>query len=460
MKPLATVSTLAVLSVMVWAQPYRVDLQQTTQPGTEATPAQQQTAPSNQTAPAAGQAAPQAPAAPAPVARPIPTCPNPAPTQPASARKWKGGQAEYQAFTAAAQAPAAQKAQAFANFVQKYPNSDYKVLALIQEMAAQTSSPAQAVETAETILKTPGADADAFVRAYSIISYFMPQLVQPNDPQMQQKLNTLYQAAYCGNQMLEAAQGLQPNAKAQSEYIYNRAIGFVALQDKNYPLAKQKLMQVVQFNSKDPLAYYWLGIAQLSDKPADFNTGIFSLARAADLAPQAQALTSYFQKVYDSYHGSDDGIQDVKTAAANNTQPPAGFKILSKIDIENAQIEAENARLAAEAAKQLPPANTFAGIEARLKLPDKAAPVWKDLKGQTIELDGVVVSAEGRHVDVAVGPDAISKNQADVRVMVAATPHVKEGEKVSVQGVATRYVTDPTFLLTLEKGSVKHTAAQ
>lgn len=459
MKPLATVSMLAALSVMVWAQPYRVDLQQTTQTGTDTAPAQQQTAPSSQTAPAAGQAAPT-PATPAPVARPIPTCPTPAPTQPASARKWKGGQAEYQAFTAAAQAPAAQRAQAFANFVQKYPNSDYKVLALIQEMAAQTSAPGQAVATAETILKTQGADADAFVRAYSIISYFMPQLLQPNDPQMQQKLDVLYQAAYCGNQMLQAAQGLQPAAKAQSEYIYNRAAGFVALQDKNYPQAKQKLQQVIQFNSKDPLAYYWLGIAQLSDKPADFNVGIFSLARAAALAPQAQALTSYFQKVYDSYHGSDDGIQDVKTAASTNTQPPAGFKILSKVDIENAQIEAENARLAAEAAKQLPPANTFAGIEARLKLPDKAAPVWKDLKGQTIELDGVVIATAPRHVDVAVGPDAISKNQADVRVVVAATPHVKEGEKVSVQGVAARYETDPAFLLTLEKGTVKHTAAK
>lgn len=452
MKPLATVSMVAALSVMVWAQPYRVDLQQTTQPGT-------QTAPSDQAAPAAGQAAPT-PAAPAPVARPIPTCPTPAATQPASARKWKGGQAEYQAFTAAAQAPAGQKAQAFAEFVQKYPNSDYKVLALIQEMAAETANPAQAVQTAQTILKTPGADADAFVRAYSIISYFMPQLLQPNDPQMQQKLDVLYQASYCGNQMLQAAQGLQPAAKAQSEYIYNRAAGFVALQDKNYPLAKQKLQQVVQFNSKDPLAYYWLGIAQLSAKPADFNGGIFSLARAADLAPQAQALTSYFQKVYDSYHGSDDGIQEVKTAASTNTQPPAGFKIQSAVDIENAKIEAENAAAAAKAAQELPPADTFAGIEARLKRPDKAAAVWKGLKGQAIELDGVVIATAARHVDVAVGPDSISKNQADVRVIVAATPHVRKGEKVSVQGIATRYVTDPDFLLTLEKGSVKPMAAK
>lgn len=455
MKPLATVSMLAALSVTMWAQPYRVDLQQTTQTGTQAAPAQQQAAPSGQAAPTA-----PAPTAPAPVARPIPTCPNPAPAQPASARKWKGGQAEYQAFTAAAQAPAGQKAQAFATFVQKYPDSDYKVLALIQEMAAETANPAQAVETAQTILKTPGADADAFVRAYSIISYFMPQLLQPNDPQLQQKLNVVYQASFCGNQMLQAAQGLQPAAKAQSEYIYNRAAGFVALQDKNYPLAKQKLQQVVQFNSKDPLAYYWLGIAELSDKPADFNGGIFSLGRAAALAPQAQALTSYFQKVYDSYHGSDEGIDAVKSAASTNTQPPAGFKVLSKVDVENAQIESENARIAAQAAKELPPADTFAGIEARLKLPDKAPPVWKNLKGQTIELDGVVIETAAHHVDLAVGPDAISKNQADVRVMVAAAPHVKQGEKVSAQGVAARYVTDPAFLLTLEKGTVKRAAAK
>jgi hypothetical protein len=459
MKLLATVSTLATLSVMVWAQPYRVDLPQTTQSGTQTAPAQQQTTPAAGQTTTAGQTSP-APAAPAPVTRPIPTCPNPAATVPPAQRKWKHGQAEYQDFTNAAKAAnPAQRAQLFAAFAQKYPDSDYRELALVQEMAAQAqSSPASAVETAETILKTPGADADSFVRAYTLISYLMPNLLQPNDPQMTQKVDALYQASYCGNQMVQAATGLQPAQKAQSEYIYNRAAGFVALQDKNYLLAKQKLTQVIQFNAKDALAYYWLGIAQMYGSPADFNGGIFSLARASFLAPQAAAIASYFQKAYDSYHGSDDGIQDVRTAAQSNTLPPAGFKIESAQDVENAKVAAENAATRTQLEQEIPPANTFGGIEARLKRPDMAPPVWKKLKGQIIQLDGLVMSTTDNSVDIAVSPLALFEKIADVRVMVSATPSVNQGDKVSVQGTVTKYDTTPNFLLTLDKGTVKPAA--
>lgn len=391
------------------------------------------------------------------------SCPAPAAAVPTDKKTWKHGLPEYNDYNAAAKATDnTQKAQLAAAFVQKYPDSDYKNSALEIEMGAQASVPSlqpQAVATAEQLIKSGTADADSLLRAYVVLSYLEPNLVQPNDPDMAAKMTTLAQAANCGQQLLS---GLPADQQAQYGPILTKALGFAQLNQKNYSDAIATLTKATQQNSKDPLAYYWLGIAEVTQATPNYNNGIFDLARASVLAPQTAAIKNYLNTVYTSYHGSADGLDTVITQATNNPAPPAGFNVMSKVDVENAAAMAKyNAEL--EAAKNaLPDPNTFAGIEARLKKADLAATEWKQVKGQGYELQGVVTAVNAKTADIAVGSTSGSDAQPDVR-LILFTPLKKlpkVGEKVTFSGEVLSFKPNPPdpstpFLLTMDKGTIQ-----
>lgn len=440
--------------------------------------AAQQTAPPPQ---ASGQAN-AAPAAAEPASPPIPPCPTPAAAP--AARKWKGNgtpgseRAEYDAYVKATQATdKAQQAQAFAAFAQQFPNSDYLMPALEGEMGAQAQSnnAAGAVETAESIVKNSKADADAQANGFTVIAYLLPAQIgalSANDPKIETMLGQLDWAAQCGAKVLAGAappagEGSQQfdQKKAQSAFIFNRAEGFVGLQRKQYASAISDLKSAVAANNKDVSSYYWLGIAELSQKPnPDFNSGIFYIARASSLAPQTAVISQYLNKVYTGYHGSADGLQEVLQAAAASPEPPAGFKIQSATEIAEAQQDAAIAAAQAARAKQMAvpyPPNTFRGMKQRLMNPSTSTEEWRQIKGQGYQFEGEVVSSTGRSVEVAVDPFDIQDKKADVHLVLTA-PHrgtLSPGDKVILEGIATELQTTPDFMLTLSKGTIKPAGA-
>ncbi len=390
-------------------------------------------------------------------------CPTPA-TVDATKFTWKHSTAEYNDFTALTKATdKAQQAQLAAAFIQKYPDSDYKNEALNIQVQAESNVPsmqAKAVQDAEALAKAPNATAAEMLVADTIVSFYEPNLVQPNDPDMAAKMATLTQAATCGQQLLSSAPAAQ---QAQLGPIMVKAQGFAQLNTKDYDAAITTLSKAAAENPKDALPYYWMGIAEVTKATPDFNTGLFDLAKASVLAPQTAAFKSYLDTVYKSYHGTADGEQDVITAATNNNTPPAGFKVLSSADVQNAaNMAAYNQALEAQK-NTLPPEDSFPGIEARLKRPDLATDMWKKTKGTGLELDGLVTEVTARSVDLAVGAtDATKNTPADLHVILAAplNRRPKIGEKVTVDGVAESYKPNPPdangqFVLTLNQGSVK-----
>ncbi|HXE31121.1 MAG TPA: hypothetical protein VN515_04905 [Terriglobales bacterium] len=389
-------------------------------------------------------------------------CPTPAPAVDPKTRTWKHGDAEYKDFTAITSATDnTQKAQLAAAFVQKYPDSSYKNTALQIEMTAQAAVPslqAQAVQTATEIMKSSSADASVLLPAYVIISYADPNLVQANDPDMAAKMATLLQASTCGQQLLA-----QQPAAAQTQYmpILVKAQGFAQMNTKDYAGAIATLTKAAQLKPTDPLPYYWMGVTKVTQAPPDYNTGIFDLAKASVLSPQTAAFKSYLTTVYTQYHGSADGLQDVITAATNNAAPPADFKVMSSVDVQNAAAQAAYQAQLEKLKNQLPPADSFAGIEARLKKPDMAADEWKTVKGVGYELDGLVTDVTAKTIDIAVGATDPS-TPADVHVVLdqPLTKRPKVGDKVTVDGLAESFKPNPPdasgqFVLTMTKGSVK-----
>lgn len=388
-------------------------------------------------------------------------CPKPAAAAPTT---WKHGQPEYADFIAIGKATDnAEKAKLAAAFVEKYPDSNYKDKALQLEMSAQQAVPAlrsQAVQTAEKLMKSPTAEAAQLLPAYTIIAYLQPTLVQPNDPNMAADMATLKEAATCGQELLSSAPAAQQTAYGP---ILTKALGFAQLNTKDYAGAIATLKKAQQQDPKDSLVYYWMGIAEVTQAVPDYNTGIFDLAKASVLSPQTAVFKNYLNTVYTSYHGSADGLNDVITAATNNTAPPAGFKILSKVDVENAANMAAYEAAVEKAKNTPPPEGTFPGLEWRLKRPEYAKAEWAKVKGTGVELDGVVTDVTAKSVDIAVGAKAGEANPtADVHLILAADwlKRPKVGDEVTIDGVIESYKPNPPdpnepFLLTLDKGFVK-----
>lgn len=210
------------------------------------------------------------------------------------------------------------------------------------------------------------------------------------------------------------------------------------------------------------MAYYWMGIAEVTKATPNYDAGIFDLAKASVLAPQTQAISSYLNTVYTSYHGSADGLQDVINTARSNNAPPADFKIQSKVDLENAAAMAAYQKALAQRQQELLHENSFAGMEARLKNTDMSADEWKKDKGQTFGVQGIVTAVTSKSVDVAVGAKDPATAKADLHVILdpPLTKLPKVGQTVDVTGVAESFQPNPPdanapFLLTFNKGTIK-----
>ncbi|HEY8056956.1 MAG TPA: hypothetical protein VIE13_13705 [Terriglobales bacterium] len=389
------------------------------------------------------------------------SCPTPAATIPADKKGWKHGAEEYADFTAVTKATGAQKTQLALAFAEKYPDSDYRITALQMAMSAQAATPGQqadAVKTAQELSKSPAADASELLSADVIEAYVVPTITQPNDPEMQTKMNSLLQAATCGEQLAASAPAAQ---QARFAAILGKAKGYAQLNLKDYDGAIATLTQLTQTDANDAMLYYWMGIAQVTKATPNYDAGIFDLAKASVLAPQTPAISTYLNTVYTSYHGSAEGLENVLNVARSNSAPPADFKIASKVDLENASAMANYQKALAAQQAALLASPSFAGIEARLKNADMSAGEWKKVKGVTYEVTGIVTAVTSKSVDVAVGAKDAATAKADLHVIMAApfakTPKV--GQTVDVSGKTESFQPNPPdpntpFLLTMVDGNI------
>ncbi|MGH9474825.1 MAG: hypothetical protein ACRD1C_00680 [Terriglobales bacterium] len=391
-------------------------------------------------------------------------CPTPA----AAAKKvWKHGRPEYNDLIAIGTATgAAAKARLAAAFVEKYPDSDYKNDALLMEMQAQARAPAtqpEALQTAAQVLKSPNAEANQLLAADVIVSFLAPNLTKPGEPDLESKMQNLLQAATCGDQMLSNASAAQ---QAQYGLIFGKAKGFAQLNLKDYSGAIATLSAVAQKNPTQPLPYYWMGIAEVTQQTPDYNDGVFYLAKASVLSPSTTAIANYLNTVYSTYHGSADGLQDVISAARKNATPPAGFKVLSKVDMENAANLATYKAELEKRANELPPPNSFAGIKARLLKPTLASQEWKSVKGVGFELSGYVTEISDKAVTIAVGTDPAAQGDLHVTLFQPLkTKRPKVGDKVTVQGLVDTFKPNPPdpnvpFMLSMKDGSIEGFSAK
>ena len=378
-----------------------------------------------------------------------------APPQAAQAKNWKGRD-EYDAYTAMANEKDPNKKISLAEaFLQKYSNSDFKDLAYVVEMQTyqQLNQPDKAVEAGHKALEANPDNPDAL----RFLSFVFPFVYKADDPEATAKLSRAESDAKHGLEMLQKLQ--KPAGVSDEQFnqaikglraVFNGTVGFIALQRKDYPAAITSYKAASEDNPSDWYVFYRMGLAYLYSNPHDYDHGIWYIARALALAqaakdPNAEEFDKYLKQTYIGYHGNDQGLQDVVTQAASSVNPPDGFKVA-----------------AMEAPKHTgnPLVDGFNDMTFPLKFGGETAQkAWDALKGQALELGGVVSSVQkgsdaGTYL-VRIGILDQSKATPgvyDIEVKDSKQPNVKNlapGDAVRFKGTADSYTATPNVVLTV-----------
>lgn len=258
-----------------------------------------------------------------------------APPQAARSPIWQSRE-EYDAFQAITErgkSPEMQIALAEA-FIQRFPQSDFRSEAYLKEMQCyyQLNRVDPAVDAARKVLRR----APDNLEALTFLSYVFPFMFRSDSPAARSNLILADDNAHRG---LDALERLQRPANVSPEQflscvrekraIFNSAMGFVALQRKDYANAITALTAAGADNPRDIFTFYRLGLAYLFSTPADYDHGIWYLARAAGLArasknPSRQDILSYLRKVFVQAVGSDAAVENTITEALASVNPPDG----------------------------------------------------------------------------------------------------------------------------------------
>ncbi len=374
--------------------------------------------------------------------------------------QWKS-RAEYNAFEAFVKATDPNKRISLIQaFLQKFPNSDFKVNAYVVEMQTyeQLNNSAKAIQAAKKILTLNPNQLDAL--AY--LSFAFPYTYKPTDPDAATQLSRGLAEAQHGLQVLQNFPKPANVSEAQFDaYIkpkrafFNTAIGFADLQNKDYADALAPLQAAAQDRPNDPLTLSMLGQAYLNSSPPDYNDGIWYLARAAALAkaarsPNAADLEKLFNQEYQYRRGSNQGEKAVLAEAASSPTPPSGFSVSTPPKHK----PTGNKNL--DAFYQLEDALVVGGNTAQAN--------WKQLKGQPIALVGTVDSVQPGPdpgttlVNVDITPRAKSTTGAyNIQLEDSTQPDAKllqPGDPVQFQGALSAYTSSPNFYLTVSNAKI------
>jgi tetratricopeptide (TPR) repeat protein len=375
----------------------------------------------------------------------------------AAAPQWKSRD-EYDAFNAMTTEKDPNKKIALAEaFLQKYATSDFKSGAYLTEMQAyyQLGKSDQAVDAAQKVLTVDPDNLDSL----AFLSYVFPFTFKAEAPDHEAKLSRADSDAHHG---LEVLQKFQKPANVTDEQfkqyvdpkraLFNSAVGFAALQRKDYPNAITAYKAAIAGNPSDVYTFYRLGLAYMYSAPPDYDHAIWYIARAVALAqaaknPAGDDINTFLKRAYINYHGNDQGLADVLTQSAASVDPPDGFKV---------------------APMEVPKATGNQNVDAYntmtfpLKLGgEKAQKTWDALKGQPLELAGFIDS-------VVKSPDAAdtyliridildaSKSQPgtwDIEVKDSTQPKVTNlgaGDPVRFKGTISAYTATPSLVLTVD----------
>ena len=370
--------------------------------------------------------------------------------------------AEYNSYVnAVGQGNPAQKAQTLEAFLQTYPNSVMKEEALEQLMSAyqQAGDAQKTIDTANRILQVNPNN----IRALALLAYNYRAAASQGGPQMQQNLD---KAKEYGEKGLQAVHNMaKPEGMSDADFtkfhnetsaIFEGAVGFAALQQKDFATAQKDMREAVSEESQPNIAdIYPLATADLEAKPMN-PEGFWFIVKAAQMAQGAgqQQILEYGRKKYIRYHGKEDGWTDLvnQAKASTSIMPPAGFTVAA------APPPPSPAEQAADLVKSKDPKQmSFAEWELVLSSGNQQAAdtVWNALKDKAVKLGANVISAAPSKIQLAGSQDDFDDKKADITLNMAKPLSAKlvpaAGSLMQFQGTVSSYTPTP-FMMTMTEG--------
>ena len=392
--------------------------------------------------------------------------------QEAKKKDWKS-QEEYDLAQAYGKAQGKAKIEALDKWKQAVPQSDFAedreemYLGAYQQLAMNR----QAFDKAAEILKSR---PDHFY-SLSAIEQLIYTLNSPNPPQpadldsaerVSRHLLTDLNAIFADSNKPETVAAAQwPQAKSAMNNLAQQTIAWIAVQRKDNPKAEVELAKFLQMDGTQARFSYFLAqalLAQNQQRPEKQVPALFHFARAAaytgqNSLPAAERtnIQGFLTRAYTTYHGSNEGLDQLLALAGKNTFPPADFKILNTADI--AEIKARQE--AEERAKQGPMLTLWADIKKELtgengpayfemsvkeaSLPSGAGGVSK-FKGKLIAL-----TPASRPKELRLGIEKPDVADAILTFEEALPGTMEVGADLEFEGTAKAYTKDP-FTVTFD----------
>jgi hypothetical protein len=248
----------------------------------------------------------------------------------------------------------------------------------------------------------------------------------------------------------------KPGADAMARYAANKDVKECATGEAGYRKALE------QYPDSAFIAYQ-LGRAlrcQQTVGPEKVPQALYEFARAAALDPtlggtmDAKALNNYLDSAYNTFHGSLDGLDQLKAMAKASPLPPADLKIETASAImqkKQAEFEQSNPQLALWMRIKGALADTNGSAYFDNELKDSAVP---PLKGTLIEGKP---SCKSKELLVAIPmPDQAGNPVAEISLKLDTplTGKPEVGGTIQWTGVPKAFTKDP-FMLTMETEKAK-----
>ncbi len=374
--------------------------------------------------------------------------------------------AEYNAYiSATGQTDPNTKAASLESFVQQYPNSVVKEDALEAAMSAyqQAGNMAKVSDAANRVLQlNPSNVLALFVQVYG-----KGLAAQQNPATAQQNQAEASQLAQRGLAALSSRN--KPEGMSQVDFdkqqklftaVFNGAVGQYALTQKDYPTAQKSFIEAVKTNPDDLQSVYPLAISYLSvpskQRPDEQSlSGLWFIARASALAaasPAAAQISDFGKKSYKSFHGSDEGWDQLVAQAKSQPFPPQGFTITKYVPPSPAD---QAAQMLKENPNVVQWDTGFGGWIFVLGSGNQQAAdtVWTAINGKPLKFVAKVLEGSTpEQVVAAVTSDGFDANHPEVTIaMQTPLKTVQVGQQIQVQAVPASYVPNP-FMLQMTNG--------
>jgi tetratricopeptide (TPR) repeat protein len=372
--------------------------------------------------------------------------------------------AEYNEYTnAVGQSTPAAKAAAIEGFLTKYPNSVVKgeLLQVLMASYQQAGDMTKTLDAADRLLAVDPGNLRALA-----ISVYMEESQAHSKTTPADAQPILDKAAAQAQTGLSATKSSMmtdadfQKLKVATAPIFDSAIAQDDANKKDFAGAIAAFTNELKAYSDPNMTTqgaglndtYLLGQAYAQQTPPDLKNAVWFLTRAAQYAPpqaktQIEAAAEYF---YKKYHGSMDGYPAIQTLAKANLFPTPDYNPTP------APPPPSPADLAAQTVASTPDLKTLSLGDKEFILfngkTEDAEKVWAVMKGQRVQVPGMVVSATADSVQVAVTEDSKQNNKADftinMKTPLKTVPAI--GSTATFDATFDSYVANPPMITLID----------